>query len=464
VRASAKPWGWVALVCAALVAGLLVGRATPPAGSGSSQAAPRGTVNGGRNRVAPAVGVGHPAYQNLPITLSLTASIASLREAVVLPKTSGYLQTVTVRAGDTVTAGQVVAVVDHDQLLAQVNQAQATLGAAQAAVQTSQAQLASAQAQETNAVAALRSAQANLVNAKAGLAKAQAALVDAKATYNRTAALVQQGAEAQQNLDDAKSALDSDQAAVDQAAAQVRASEAAVVQAQAQIAAQQQQVAAAQSQVHTNQAQAASQAAALQNAQLGLQYATIVAPFGGVVVSRSLDPGAYVTPGTSTPIVTIADLDNLDVVVNVSETQLAMVHRGDRVQVTVDAYPGRTFTGVLSRIAGGVDPQTRTVQVEIDLANPGHLLRPGMYATATIAAGSQRALVVPLSAVETVGTQSYVWVVVNGKTTARQVSVGRETGTLVEITKGLSPSDLVVFRGSDLVREGQPVKSSPVGL
>jgi RND family efflux transporter MFP subunit len=419
--------------------------------------------------VAPAVGVGHPVYKDLPITLSLTASIASLREAVVLPKVSGYLQTVTVRAGDTVTAGQTIAVVDHEQLQAQVNQAQATLTASQAAVQTAQAALASAEAQAVNAVAALRSAEANLANANAGLVKAQAALADARTTYTRTATLVRQGAQAQQNLDDAKATLEADQAAVDQAAAQVRASEAQVAQAQAQITAQQQQIAAARSQVHTNEAQAASQAAALQNAQLGLQYATIVAPFSGVVVSRSLDPGAYVTPGTSTPIVTIADLAQLDVVVNVSESQLAMVHRGDTVQTTVDAYPGRTFTGVVSRVAGGVDPQTRTVQVEIDLASSGAASRPLSSArrcacTAAISAGTQRALVVPLSAVVTLGTQSYVWAVVDGNTTARQVTTGRETGSVVEITKGLTPSDLVVFRGSDLVREGQPVKSSPVGL
>lgn len=457
-----RPWGWIALVCVALVAGLLVGRASPP--QPPTQAAQRTAPTGARTRVAPTVGVGHPVYQDLPITLRLTASIASLREAVVLPKTSGYLQSVTVRAGDTVTAGQVVAIVDHDQLGAQVSQARATLAAAQTGVQTSQASVAAAQAQQLNAVAALRSAEANLVSAKAGLVKAQAMLTDAQSTYNRTVMLVQQGAQAAQNLDDAKATVASDQAAVDQAAAQVRAAEAQVTQAQSQIAAQQQQVAAAKSQVQTQQAQTASQAAALQNAQIGLQNATIVAPFGGIVVSRSLDPGAYVTPGTSTPIVTIADLDSLDVVVNVSETQMSMIRKGGKVQVLVDAYPGRIFTGVVSRIAGGVDPQTRTVQVEVDLTNPGHLLRPGMYATAEISAGSQRALVVPLSAIITLGTESYVWVVVEGKTTQRQVTVGRETGALVEITGGITASDLIVFRGSDQVREGQPVKASPVGL
>jgi len=462
VRGKSRPWGWIALVCAALVAGLLVGRASPP--QPSTQAAQQTAPAGARTRVAATVGVGHPVFQDLPITLRLTASIASLREAVVLPKTSGYLQSVTVRAGDTVTAGQVVAIVDHDQLNAQVSQAQATLAAAQTGVQTSQASVAVAQAQELNAVAGLRTAEANLGNAKAGLVKAEATLVDAESTYRRTVMLVQQGAQAQQNLDDAKATVATDQAAVDQAAAQVRASEAQVTQARTQIAAQQQQVTAARSQVQTQLAQAASQAAALQNAQIGLQNATIVAPFNGIVVSRSLDSGAYVTPGTSTPIVTIADLDGLDVVVNVSETQMSMIHKGGKVQVVVDAFPGRTFVGVVSRIAGGVDPQTRTVQVEVDLPNPGHLLRPGMYATAEISAGSQRALVVPLSAIITLGTESYVWAVVEGKTTQRQVAIGRETGTLVEITGGITQSDLIVFRGSDQVREGQPVKASPVGL
>jgi len=459
-----RSWGWIALVCVALIAGLMIGRSGSLGSKVTPQATAAPTATGARARPTLTVGVGHPTYKELPVILQLTASIASLREAVVLPKVSGYLQTVTVRVGDPVTAGEVVAVVDHDQLAAQVVQAQASLAAAATAVETSRASVAAAQAQEASAVAGERSAEANLVNANAGLAKAQATLADGEATFGRTATLVQQGAAAQQALDDAKATVVSDQAAVDQARAQISVAEAQVTQARAQVAAQRQQVIAAQSQVQTQTALAGSAAAALQNQQLGLQNATIVAPFTGIVVARSLDPGAYVTPGTSTPIVTIADLSALYVLVNVSETQLSMVRRGDAVRITVDAYPGRTFSGRVSRMSGGVDPQTRTVQVEIDIPNVGHLLRPGMYATAQINAGSQRGLVVPLTAIVTIGTENYVWAVVDGKTTQRQVNVGRETGTYVELTGGVSPSDTVVFRGADQVREGQAVQSQQVGL
>ena len=142
-----------------------------------------------------------------------------------------------------------------------------------------------------------------------------------------------------------------------------------------------------------------------------------------------------------------------------------MVHRGDPVRILVDAYPGRTFSGRVSRMSGGVDPQTRTVQVEIDIPNVGHPLRPGMYATALINAGSQRTLVVPLTAIVTIGSENYVWAVVDGKTTQRQVTIGRETGSYVERHgRASAESDTVVFRGSDLVREGQAVQSQQVGL
>ncbi len=115
-------------------------------------------------------------------------------------------------------------------------------------------------------------------------------------------------------------------------------------------------------------------------------------------------------------------------------------------------------------MSGGVDPQTRTVQVEIDIPNVGHPLRPGMYATALINAGDQRSLVVPLTAIVTIGSEHYVWAVVDGKTTQRQVTIGRETGSYVAVTGGVTEADTVVFRGSDLVREGQAVQTQQVSL
>jgi multidrug resistance efflux pump len=424
-----RAWIWVIVAAIVLIAGLVVGRGSP---SKSAQT-PAGRGQGGGQRPVPTVAVGHARNVRLPQTLQLTASINSLTQAVVLPKTSGYLQTVTVRAGDTVRAGQVVAVVDHGQLDAQVAQAQAQVAAAETGVHTAQAQVAAAHAQT--------------VNAQAGLVKAKAQLQDAQASFIRTQTLAQQGAVSQQSLDDARANVDSARASVEAA--------------QAQVDAAREQEAAAVSQVRTQQAQVSNQMAALENARLGLQYATIVAPFSGVVVSRSLDPGAYVTPGTSTPILTLADPDHLDVIVNISEATLPLVHKGDKVRIMVDAYPDRVFQGVVTRIAGGLDPMTRTAQTEIDLPNPGRLLRVGMYARVQITAGTQPALVVPLSALVTVGGQHLVWVVTDGKVSQQPVTVGRATGDVVEITSGLSEQDTIIIRGTDLVHEGQTVRSVP---
>jgi len=417
-------WIWIPLVvAAALGLGLAVGRGTAPVPAGKPAGAdpPPAASSKGRTPPPPLVGVAHPKRVTIPVTLSLTANISSLRTAVLYSKTAGYLETVTVRPGDPVRTGQLLAVVDHAQLDAQAAQADATALAAQSGVQTAVVAVAAAHAQLVNA-------EAQVQNAKAGVVKARAQLQNAQATQARIADLVRQGAAAQQTLDDAVAQVQADKAGLDAAQAQV-------AQADAQVA--------AAMQVQTQQAQAASQAAALHNARLAVANATITAPFDGIVVSRSLDPGAYVAPGTSTPILTIADLDQINVTVNVTEVQIAAIQRGAPAQVTVDAYPDRTFRGTVSRIAGGADPITRTVQVEIDIANPGHLLRPGMYATAQLSAGADKdVLVVPLGALVTVGDQHFVWVVKDSAVTQQPVTVGR---------------------AADLVREGQRVRAVPVG-
>ncbi len=459
-------WIWIPAVIIALGLGLLVGRVTAPVPVGkpaSADPAP-GPTSKGRTPPPPLVGVAHPKRVTIPVTLSLTANIASLKSAVIYSKTAGYLQAVTVRSGDPVRAGQVVAVVDHAQLDAQVAQAEATALGAESGIQTARVAVASARAQLLNTIAGRQNAEAQLANAKAGVGKARAQLQDAQATQARIASLVRQGAAAQQSLDDAVAQVQTAEASLDAAAAQVKVAEAQIAQADAQVAAARQQEASAGTQVQTQQAQAASQRAALHNARLAVANATISAPFDGIVVSRSLDPGAYVTPGTSTPILTIADLDQTDVTVNVTEVQIAAIQRGAAVQVTVDAYPDRTFQGKVSRIAGGADQATRTVQVEIDIANPGHLLRPGMYATAQLSAGADKdVLVVPLGALVTVGDQHFVWVVKVDKVSRRPVTVGRATGEVVEVTNGINESDQIIARGADLVREGQPVRAVPVG-
>ena len=461
------PWAWVMLAVFALGCGVAIGRVVSLGPAASDPPPSASTPAGAKRRSAPPplVGVARPKRTTIPVSLSLTANIASLRSAVIYSKVAGYLVTVTVRPGAVVKAGQVVATVDHAQLDAQVAQAQAAVLGAQSSVQTARVAVSTAQAQYLSAVAGRENAQAQLANAEAGVTKARATLVDATATQTRIAALVGQGASSQQTLDDAVAQVKTAQATLDAARAQVNVAQAQVRQAGAQVAAAHEQVAAANTQVRTSEVQVNNQQAVLQNARLSVADATITAPFDGVVVSRSLDPGAYVTPGTSTPILSIADLDQIDVTVNISEVQIASIRLGAPVEIQVDAYPGRIFHGSVSRIAGGADAATRTVQVEIDIANPGRLLRPGMYATASLSAGAdENVLVVPLSALVTIGDQHFVWLVTDNVTHKRVVTVGRATGDVVEIMSGIGDGDQIVARGTDLVREGQPVRSVSVAL
>ncbi|TMI97829.1 MAG: efflux RND transporter periplasmic adaptor subunit, partial [Bacillati bacterium ANGP1] len=149
--------------------------------------------------------------------------------------------------------------------------------------------------------------------------------------------------------------------------------------------------------------------------------------------------------------------------VNVTEADMGTVRRGAMAEMGVDAFPNRTFHGTVARIAGGVDPDTRTVQVEVDLDNHDHALRPGMYARVRLVGVSRHAFVVPLSALVIVGGQQFVWVVSDGRVSRRAVTIGATTASVVKITSGVSPSETIVFRGTEQVREGGPVRTAPAG-
>ncbi len=401
------PWWVIAgavLIAAVIAVALMRGRGaeTAPGPSQRGAQATRGT-----QVPAPMVAVGRLTPMQISNTLSLTATVVSLRGTSVFSGVAGYLEAVMVRPGDMVQAGQVVVVVEHSQLDAQVR----------------------------NAIAARRKADADLLSARANVDKAKAQLAVAQATFTRTSALFRDGLISQQAVDDAKGQLQTAQASLDAAEAQVSVAQAEIEQA----------------------------SASLQSARLAQDSATIRAPWSGVVVSRGLDPGAYVTTSGGTPILWIADLDHVAVLVNITEAVMETIRRGAAAEIGLDAFPTRTFHGTVSRIAGGVDPDTRTVQVEIDLDNRDHALRPGMYARVRLSGVPRRMFVVPLSALTTVGAQQFVWVVSDGKVSRRGVTIGATTASVVEITSGLSPDETIVFRGTELVREGGPVRTAPAG-
>jgi RND family efflux transporter MFP subunit len=129
--------------------------------------------------------------------------------------------------------------------------------------------------------------------------------------------------------------------------------------------------------------------------------------------------------------------------------------------VLVDAYPGKVFQAKATRIVHALDPRSRTLGVEMEIANPGHLVKPGMYARVELVIDHHpKAVLVPGEAVTGEGAEAVLWVVNPGNVVSkRKVGTGVGEGTLVEIVKGLKGDERVIVEGKELVREGQKVRA-----
>ncbi len=176
----------------------------------------------------------------------------------------------------------------------------------------------------------------------------------------------------------------------------------------------------------------------------------IHSPIGGTVLKKNVDPQHYAETGED--IYDIADLSIVWVYLDVYENEIRFVKPGQKVQMNVEAYPGEVFTGVVSLIDPVVDASTRTIRVRTEFSNPSGRLKPNMYVEATITVSTSGALVVPASAVVSVGRSSVVWVEVDANVfEPRTVTTGSRTETYVEILDGLEKGEQVASTGGFLI-------------
>jgi len=183
----------------------------------------------------------------------------------------------------------------------------------------------------------------------------------------------------------------------------------------------------------------------------------IRSPITGVVLDvgtatgelqRSLD--------NATAIATIADINSIWVVGDLYPRDLASVKVGQPAEVTVTGYPGQVFHGVIDNISDAVDPTTLTLKVRVVLPNPGHKLKPQMYATIAVTNQKGSAIVVPSTAVIQNGKAAFVFVESSpGKYVRRDVTLGAVHDTTDEIIHGLEDGDKVVSTGAELLRESE---------
>lgn len=207
-------------------------------------------------------------------------------------------------------------------------------------------------------------------------------------------------------------------------------------------------------------ASAASAAARSARAEIGDRI--VRAPFSGYASLRTISAGAVVSQGT--PIATISDISRIKVDFSVPETQLTALRPGQPIAVKSAAYPDRNFGGTIATVDPVIDPNTRAVLIRAILPNPGNALKPGMLLNVAVEAGRRSALAVPELAVIGEGDARFVYVV-DAQSVAhrRTVETGMRDNGVVEITKGLKPSDKVIGEGVVKAADGVKVRTAKAG-
>lgn len=192
-------------------------------------------------------------------------------------------------------------------------------------------------------------------------------------------------------------------------------------------------------------------------AKTRLSYARITAPFAGYITKRYLDAGALVTPGNST-LFTLMDLDSVKVVVNILEKDLSRIAEIKKATVTVEAFPGQEYNGIVARTNQALDLSTRTLAVEIDIPNPARELKPGMFANVTLVVDERHdAITLPTMAIMKDDSSSYVYANANNTAQRLRIRTGGEQGSRMEIVEGLNGSEDIITTGQQFVKNGGQV-------
>jgi RND family efflux transporter MFP subunit len=340
-----------------------------------------------------------PAHEEaLAVTYFASGTVRGRNTAILTSKTTGYVRSVLVHPGDTVTSGELLAELEANDLRAGVARARAGLDQA---------------------------AEARL-EAESALEAARAHAEVARTTHERTKQLLAERAIPQQKYDEEEASFRAAVAQEGVARARLRAVTSSIDEAKAGLA----------------------------ESQAMLGYSRIVAPFAGRVLERRVDPGALATPGS--PLFVVADEGMLRVEAAVEESRAADVKIGDTATIATDALPAPVI-GKVSEIVPSVDVASRAFLVKIDLPE-GTALRPGTFARVGFRLGTRARLVVPTTAVNEIGSLDRVFVVQGDTARLRMVTIGEAEPPWTEVLSGLSPDERVVAAPPASLRDGNRIE------
>jgi membrane fusion protein (multidrug efflux system) len=199
------------------------------------------------------------------------------------------------------------------------------------------------------------------------------------------------------------------------------------------------------------------------SARTAMSKMTLSAPFSGRIGLRSVSVGDFVSVGQD--LVTLVRLDPIEVDFSVPESALSQLRDGQKIQVTVDAFPGETFSGQVQAIDPVIDANSRSAKLRAQIPNPDDRLRPGQFAQLQLdtGRGQAQALMVPEQALMQTGDTRFVYTVVDGKAKRVEVTTGARVPGEVQVLSGLKAGDVVITagQGKPMMHEGAAVQPLP---
>ncbi len=379
------------------------------------------------------------------------ATVHAYFRAEIRAKVSGFVKEINADIGDDVEAGAELAVIDVPEMHKQRQVIEARIRRLEAEEQRARAGI-------NLAASRVRSSVAMLAEAKSQMSRAEASLAASQAEFSRTADLVQRGSLQNRMLDEVRMKRDSELASKEAVASSIDSAEAEVAVAEAQKVSAEADLDAARAETDVTRRQ-------LEEVDVLIAYATVKAPFAGVITNRNVEPGDLVRElsevGTGGPLFVISQVDKVRIRIPVPESDAPLVSPGDEVTLTFPSFAAEApITGTVTRCSGSLDSDTRTMMVEVEMPNTDGKLLPGMFGQASINLASKVAAnMLPSQAIrfEESGN-AYVYVVGQDETVSiAPITTGMDDGNSIEVVSGVEPGQRVIGSHLKRFKDGQKV-------
>jgi len=359
---------------------------------------------------APVVNVGHVRQSGAKSTIELPGDLVARVETPLFARVDGYLKLRPVDIGDHVKKGDLLIEIETPDLDAQIAQGEATLA----------------------------QSKATLAQLKAAMAVAKSNAKLAQTTAERYRVLLKQESVAQQDYDNYAAAAEVAEANINQA----------------------------QENIHAEEATITANAASVQRMKELKIYAKLIAPYDGVITFRSAqsDPGTLITSGNTTAsreLIRVSEISTIRIFVNVPQSYSTLIHAGQTADLTVDEFPGRTFSATVRGTTNSVDPASRSLLAVLLVDNRKGELLPGMYAKVRFALPKMVSVtMLPADALvlKTDGPHAAV-VGADHRVHFHKLVLGRDFGAELEVNSGLNEGDAVILNPTDAIREGVVVET-----